>query len=431
MLHQRLHCIARQCLAVAVFVAAGTASAADWPQFQGPNRNGISPETGLARTWPEDGPRELWRVSVGEGFAGPAIRDGEVYLLDRLDSKQDVLRCLALDTGEERWRFAYDARGRVGHSGSRTTPTVTEKHVFTVGMLGHFYCFDRAAHKPVWKRELLEEFPLDSRPRWGFAQSPALYGELVVVAPQSQEAFVAAFTQATGELVWKSESLGLVGYSTPVITTLCGVDQAVMIGACNKSGTEKGWVAGISMDGGEILWKYDGWQCRIPIPYPAPVPDGRLFITGGYDAGSAMVRIVREDAAWRVEELFTTDACGSQIHQPLLIEDLLYVNSNSNERSDGMMCLTLDGEVLWNTGADGDLPDFERGHLLFADGLIISLDGKSGILYLVEPSPEGFREIASAKIFEGSRMWSPMALSDGKLVLRSQEEMACLDLKAP
>ena len=431
MLHQFRKCIAIQCLATAALVAVSAASAADWPQFQGPDRNGVSPETGLARAWPEGGPREHWRVSVGGGFAGPAIRDGEVYLLDRVDGKQDVLRCLALDTGEEIWRFAYDARGRVGHSGSRTTPTVTEQHVFTVGMLGHFYCFDRATHKPVWKRELLEEFPLDSRPRWGFAQSPSLYEDLVVVAPQSPDAYVAAFKQATGELVWKSESLGRVGYSTPVITTLCGVDQAVMVGACNKSGTEKGLVAGISMADGQVLWKYDGWQCRIPIPYPTTVPDDRLFITGGYGAGSAMVRIVREDAAWRVAERFTTSDCGSQIHQPLLIENHLYVNSNSNERNDGMMCLTLDGEVLWKTGSDGDLPDFERGNLLFADGMIISLDGKSGILYLVEPSPEGFREITSARIFDGNRMWAPMALSDGKLVLRSQEEMACLDLKEP
>ena len=422
--------------AVLLFVAiaglsANVASAADWPQFQGPDRNGISPETGLARTWPEGGPREHWAFPLAEGFAGPAIRDGEVYVLDRVDDKQDVLHCLSLDTGKELWNFAYDAPGTVGHSGSRTTPTVTEKYVFTVGMLGHFYCVDRATHQPVWHKSLLDEFPQEGKPRWGYSQSPSVYRDLVVVAPQSNDAFVAAFNQSSGELVWKSESLGLVGYSTPFITTLCGVDQAVMIGACNKERTEAGWVAGMSMADGKVLWKYNGWMCWIPIAYPAPLPEDRLFLTGGYDAGSGMIRISRDGEAWRVEEIFTTSACGSQIQQPLVYRDHLYVNSNSNERSDGMMCLTFDGNVLWNTGNGGPLPNFERGNLLLADGMIVTLDGKSGILYLIEPSPEGFREIASAKMFEGDQMWSPMALSDGKLVLRSQKEMKCVDLRNP
>ena len=429
------HCYSRRIgvlLSISFTVLSVNAlSGADWPQFQGPDRNGISPETGLARVWPEGGPRVHWTFLLAEGFAGPAIRDGEVYVLDRVDDKQDVLRCLSFDTGAELWNFAYDAPGTVGHAGSRTTPTVTEKYVFTVGMLGHFYCFDRATHQPVWNKNLLEEFPQDSPPRWGYSQSPSLYNDLVVVAPQSQEGFVVAFKQSSGEVAWKSEGLGLVGYSTPVITTLCGVDQAVMIGASNKDRTETGWVMGISMADGTVLWKYNGWQCWIPIPYPASLPDDRLFLTGGYDAGSAMIQLSRDGDIWNVKELFTTDACGSQIHQPLVYQDHLYVNSNSNERTDGMMCMAFDGKVLWNTSATSGLPDFERGNLLLADGMIISLDGKTGVLHLVEPSPEGFREFASAKMFEGNQMWSPMALSAGKLVLRSQNEMKCVDLRNP
>lgn len=407
------------------------AHAADWPQFQGPDRNGTSPESGLVHAWPETGPRVLWTFPLSEGFAGPAIRDGEVYLLDRVDDQQDVLRCFSLDTGQELWNFAYDAPGKVGHGGSRTTPTVTDAYVFTVGMLGHFYCVDRATHQPVWSKDLFAEFPQDGQPQWGYAQSPSVYNDLVVVAPQSVDGFVAAFRQSTGELVWKSETLGLVGYSTPLVTTLCGVDQAIMIGACNKERTQGGWVAGLSMSDGQILWKYDGWKCWIPIPYPVNVPGDRLFLTGGYDAGSAMIHVSRDAGNWSIRELFTTSACGSQIHQPLLYQEHLYVNSNSNERTDGMMCLSLDGNVLWNTADTVGLPDFERGNLLLADGMIVSLDGKTGVLYLINPSPDGFQKLAEAKVFEGNQMWSPMALSDGRLVLRSRTEMKCIDLRTP
>ena len=418
-------------LTALVVSSATAASAADWPQFQGPDRNGISPETGLARTWTEAGPQVYWTYPLAEGFAGPAIRDGEVYVLDRVDDAQDVLRCLSLDSGEELWTYAYDAPGSVGHSGSRTTPTVTEKYVFTVGMLGHFYCFDRASHQPVWSKNLLDEFPQDGRPRWGYSQSPSAHGDLVIVAPQSKKGFVAAFKQSSGELAWTSAGLGLTGYSTPTIATLDGVEQVLMIGASNKEGTDKGWVGGISLEDGALLWKYNGWQCWIPIAYPTLISNDRLFLTGGYDAGSAMIQVSLDDGKWQVDELFKTDACGSQIHQPLVYEGHLYVNSNSNERSDGMMCLTFDGKVLWNTVATESLPNFERGNLLIADDMIISLDGKTGILHLVDPSPDGFREIASAKMFDGDQMWSPMALSNGRLVLRSQTEMKCIDLRNP
>lgn len=402
------------------------ATAADWAQFQGPGRNGVSPETGLARAWPEGGPRVLWSYTLGAGFGGAAIRDGEVFVLDRLDAKQDVLRCLSLETGEELWRYAYYAPGTVSRTGSRTTPTVTEKYVYTVGMMGDFLCIDRSTHKPVWQTNLIEAFEHKAVPRWGVTQSPSLYKDLVLVAPQAADAFVAAFKQATGELVWASEGLGGVGYVTPLVTTLCGVDQAVMISASGKGG-----VAGISLDDGTVLWKYTGWACKIPIPFPTPVPDDRLFITGGYGAGSAMIQIQREGNRFSAKELFKTDACGSQIQQPLLLDGHLYANSNGNNHSDGLVCLTLEGEVAWRTKDAKELPNFERGNLLFADGMIVILDGRTGVLHLVDPSPEGYKELAQAKIFEGKEMWGPMALSDGKLVLRNQKEMRCLDLRNP
>lgn len=417
------------CLVLGFLVAAMPVFA-DWPQYGGPDRNNISPETGLSRTWPSKGPKVLWTMPLGAGYGSPSVRDGEVYLLDRPDQNTDVLRCLSLETGEEHWNYTYEAPGSVSHDGSRTAPTVDEQYVYTIGLLGHMYCIDRKTHQPVWSKNLLSDFGVDL-PRWGIVQAPSLYKDLVIVAPQGPDAFVVAMKRDTGEIVWKTPSLGYVGYSTPVIVTLCGVDQAVMVSASDRDGAKGGLVAGISLDDGSTLWKYDGFQCRIPIPYPTMLPDDRLFITGGYKAGSAMIQIRREADEFSVSEIFKTDACGSQIQQPLFYNGYLYVNSNSNEREDGLMCLSLDGQVKWKTRESWFSMSFERGPLLLADGLIFNLDGKKGILCMIEPSPEGYKELAQVKLLGGKEIWGPMALSQGKLLVRSQSEMKCLDVKNP
>lgn len=405
-----------------VAVSAG----ADWPQMGGPDRNNISPETGLARDWPSGGPRELWRVSLDDGFGSPSVRDGKVYILDRDGNDGDNLRCFDLDTGEELWNYYNPAPGRVSHDGSRTAPTVTEDRVYFVGVMGHFVCLDLETRQPLWSRHIRGDFGEDT-PRWGVPQAPSLYKDLVIVAPQAPDAFVVAYNKDTGNLVWQSATLGRLGYSMPVIHTLCGVDQVVM---AHRDG-----VAGLSIDDGAVLWTYDGWQCQIPIPYPTLLPDDRLFITGGYRAGSAMIQLRRNNDTFIVNELFTTNECGSQIQQPLFYKGHLYVNSNSNEREDGLMCLTLDGEIKWKT-RDSRLrwfssPTFERGPLLLADGLIYNLDGRRGSLYLIEPSPDEYRQLAEADVLGGRQIWAPMALSQGRLLVRSQREMKCLDIRNP
>jgi outer membrane protein assembly factor BamB len=416
--------------AVAVFSAV-SAFAADWPQFMGPNRDGVSPETGLARTWPDVGPKVLWTLPLGQGYASPSVRDGEVYILDRVDQKQDVLRCLGLNDGKELWNFAYDAPGEVSHDGSRTAPTIDEKCVYTVGALGHFYCIDRKTHKPVWNKNLVADFGA-GEPGWGVVQAPSLYKDLVIVSAMAKEGcIVVAYKKDSGEIAWKSAVLGLLGYSTPVVTKLTGADQVVMVAACKKGGGSPGSVAGLHPDTGATLWTYDGFQCPIPIPYPTALPDDRLFITGGYGAGSCMIQVKQQDGKYTVKEMFKTAECGSQIQQPLFYKDYLYINSNSNEREDGMMCMAPDGTIKWKTKDSWFTATFERGPLMLADGLIYNLDGKKGVLYLVDPSPEAFKKLAEVKLLGGKEIWSPMALSQGKLLVRSQSEMKCLDVKTP
>lgn len=425
--------LATRTLAVLLALCVTGPAAADWPQMAGPTRDNISTETGLARTWPEGGPRVVWTAPVGIGFGSPSIRDGKVYLLDRIGETQDSLRCFDLETGEELWHYAYDAPGSVSHDGSRTAPTVTADRVYTVGLLGHFTCLDLNTHQPVWSKNIRADFGQEV-PGWGVAQAPALYKDLVIVAPQAPDAFVAAFNKDTGDIVWKTRALGGLGYSTPVIATLCGVDQAVLVNAPSGEDVGTGSVNGISLEDGTVLWSYHNWKCKIPIPYATALPEDRLFITGGYKAGSAMIQLRRQDGKFSVWELFKTAECGSQIQQPLFYQGHLYVNSNSNEREDGMMCLTLDGKILWKTrdnSASHFPATFERGPLLLADGLIFNLDGKRGDLHLIEPSPEAYRELAKAHVLDGKSLWAPMALSRGKLLVRSDEVLKCLDVKNP
>jgi outer membrane protein assembly factor BamB len=476
---------------LALAVALCVPAVADWPQFQGPNRDGHAVDQGVSRTWPEGGPNVVWSVPLGEGFAGPAVVDGEVYILDRVDSERDVLRCLDLATGKELWTYSNDAPGKTGFNGSRGTPTVAEKHVYAVGALANMVCVDRKSHELVWKRDLIADFG-GVMSIWGVAQNPVLHENLVIVAPHGPDAFVVALDKDTGNEVWRSEGMGGPAYCSPALVTVDGVKQVVMLAPPRETAYypqvqdtdedpdkeeylkkerevpdgdgESDWelqedrendedegadegeegdedaeeeppatVAGLSLEDGKVLWAYQGWTNRLPIPYPVQLSENRLFVTGGHNGGSVMLQVTRNGDAFAVKQLFKLDQedCGSYIHQPILHEGHLYANSNTDDHQGGLTCLTLDGKVLWRTSDKRGLPRFELGNLLMADGLIVDFDGRKGTLHLIDPSPEGYRELARARIFRGSMMWAPMAMSQGKLLVRNQKEMKCVDLRNP
>ena len=409
---------------ILVLVVAGPALAADWPQFLGPNRNATSGETGLARKWPADGPKVIWTRKIGLGFGGAAVVGGELFILDRdAAGRKDVLRCLSLADGKDLWSYAYDARGPFSHDGSRSTPAVDKDNVYTVGPLGDLYCISRKTHQPLWKKQLLRAFG-GRKPRWVISQSPLLYKDMVIVAPQGTSAGIVAFERATGAVRWKSPSFGKgVSYASPVLITVGGTDQIAMV-----TGERNSMVVGVSAADGKILWSYDGWSCRIAIPSVTAIGDGRLFITGEYGAGSAMIKITGSGGSFKATELYKTDICGSQIHQPLQFKGHLYMHSNGNSRKDGMLCITLDGKPKWKSRSE---PNFQRGGLMLADGLIFSVDGRTGVLYLIEPDPTGLKIISKVKILGGREIWGPLALSDRKLIIRDQTQIKCLDVAAP
>jgi len=413
-------------LSAAVTLAlASPALAADWPQHLGPDRNGVSSES-LPDRLPADGPKILWTTPVGVGFGGPAIRDGFVYLLDREDDARDVLRCLDVETGKERWRWRYDAPGRLSHNGSRATPTVTEDTVYTVGPFGHVSAVDRETGEPRWTRHLVDDLDGEAG-RWGFAQSPLVTDGMVIVQPQGKTT-VAALDQKTGETKWTAGGRGGGSYTSPQLVTLAGVRHLLVL---TKSG-----LTGLSVETGEPIWAWDGYQNRIPIPAPTVLPDDRLFVTGGYGSGSVFVKVTRDGDEWSIQPQQRIDN-GAQIHPAVLHDGHLYANFNENDNLRGrggdppsLVCLDLRGNILWKTGRD---PHMDRGPVMLADGKLIAMGGADGRLHIAEASPKGFDPIVSWPAFAGQdgtkSVWAPLALSGGKLVVRNQSVLRCLDLR--
>lgn len=415
--------------AAAVMMAVAAAGmAGDWPCYLGPDQTSASAETGLLRSWPAEGPKLVWKAAMGAGFAGPIVAGGEVFILDRggeEGKEQDILRCLSLADGAEKWKAAYDAPGKVSFNGSRTAGAADEKYVFTIGLMGHLSCFDRQGKGLGWQKNILKEYD-GAMPGWGVGQSPVLYGGSVIVAALGRKAGVVAFNKADGKELWKSEPIGTMQYVSPTLAKIGGVDQVLIIAGPAERGGQA-IVAGVSAADGKVLWKYTGWKCGIPIAPPAHLGEGRVFVTGGYGAESVLLQVAKGDAgAFAVTETFRTKECGAQIHRPLFYKDHLYANSNDNKRSDGLLCMDLTGKVLWKTGRD---PYFERGGMLLADGLIFMVDSSQRSLYLIEPDPAGFKVLSSAKVLDTKEAWCPLALSEGKLLIRDQATLKCLDVK--
>jgi outer membrane protein assembly factor BamB len=418
-------------IALLVIASVTCVLAADWPGYLGPRRDGTSAEKGLLRTWPKEGPKVLWTTAVGAGYGGPAVAGGKVYLLDRDDAVGDKLRSLDLATGKELWNFAYPAPGRFDHPGSRSTPTLDGDNVYTSGPLGDLYAISTTTHQPVWKKNVWKDFGGGQLPRWALTQNPLVYRNLVIVASQAPQATVVAYDKATGDLKWQSPVLsGGAGYVSPSLVKVGGEDHLVMIMAARGFGRSAsgGSVNGLDPLTGRVLWTYSNWNCGIPIPHAVDAGEGRVLVTGGYSAGAAMFKVQKKaDGSYETAELFKTIDFGAHTQPPILYKDHFYVPYTVNERSDGLVCMTMDGKIKWKTG---DEPPFSKGGAVLADGLLLSVDGNTK-LYLIEPDPAGFKPLASAEVLEPGENWAPIALVDGKLLIRDQKQMKCLQVGQP
>lgn len=424
---------------VVILACIANVYAQDWPQYLGPNRNSVSDQKGVLRSWPENGPEVLWTVEVGIGYGGPVVKDGKLYLLDRDDEVGDKMRCFDLSSGKELWKFEYDAPGSVMFPGSRSVPIVDGNYVYSSGPYGDLYCIDISTHQPVWNKNVWTDFGGDEIPRWAVTQCPMIYDDLLILASQAPEAGVVAYDKLTGEVKWKTPALGPVGYVSPAIVKVGGANHVVMITAASGRRGEPatgGKVVGIDPLSGEILWEYTNWQCRIPAPSAFDAGDGKVLIIGGYQAGAAMIQVENDaEGGYKVSELFKTIEFGAHTKPPLFYDGYFYAHYRTNERRDGLVCMSMDGEIMWKTKND---PDFNKGSMILAEGLILATDGGKS-LYLIEPDPSGFKALAKSEFLVeelnsdasraaryGSQNWAPMALADCKLLIRDHNRMMCV-----
>ena len=418
-------------LTAIIFFAGCSVPETNWNQYLGPNRDATIKGAEILDSWPEQGPKELWSVPLGAGYGGASIFDDEVFVLDRDPGKKDILRCIDLESGVEKWNYSYDASGEISFPGSRAVPTVDNVHVWSVGPHGDFYCFDKKSGQPVWNHNLLKEFDGELS-TWGVSQSPVIHQDLVIVAPSGAGAGVVAFDKITGELVWKSRPLsGHNFHVSPTLARFGGIDQVIMISPFDRQDSTKTHeVVAFDANTGEELWQYMGLRSFGTITPATVIDEKRLFFTdcsydGSYDPVSIMIEVSIEGDEFNIKELFLTEEAGCKMHPAVLFEDHLYLNHTGNPNQ--MMCLTLDGEMVW----DGDsIPGFELGGMILVNGLILNQNGKNGDIHLIKPSPEGYNELGKASFFDSakSQAWAPLAYSQGKLIIRDMEKMVCVDL---
>jgi len=434
------------CILAGMLVTAA-AFGGDWPQFCGPQRNNISTETGLARSWPADGPGVLWTADVTTGYAGPAIKDGRVYLMDH-DGTRSNIRALALDSGKELWTCSFADPGELKNKkypGTRGTPAVTGDALYAVTLFGTVVGVDLESHEIKWQHSLVKDYGKNVS-GFGIAQSPLLCGDLVIIAPLTEKNSLVALDKNSGREVWKIDGFPGSGFVSPMMVSIEGEDQIVVVAGGAKppkpgrraddadaeesKAVRPTYVFAVSPQTGTVLWSYDGWFCDNPIPHPVSVNQNTLFVTSGYKSISTMLQVQKKEGGYAVKELFKTEAAASWIEQPVFANNHLFVGGTVKRPGRGLVCIDLDGNVKWDTGSIEGAPVFDHLNMIAADGMLIGLDGDSGKLHLIEAAPQGFNQLASVKVLaEKGQTWSPIALSDGKLLIRDHTVMKCLNLK--
>ena len=380
---------------------------ADWPQWRGPNRDGISSETGFLKNWPKAGPKVLWHIPLGDGYSGISIAQGKAYTMFAEGNDEFVI-CLDASDGKEIWRFRSGAKFTEQRGdGPRSMPTVDGDSVFALGAEGKLYALDAHSGTELWSHNFVEEFG-SSVPTWGFSSSPIVEGDLVLVeAGGKNEQAIVAFDKKSGDVVWTTHTDD-VGYSSPISIDFGGVRQIIFL-------TSKTLLS-VAPENGQIYWKYS-WPEGINIATPIFIPDDKIFISASYDKGAVLVRMIAAGDGIGIEEVWKSRVMKNHFNSSVLQDDYLYGFDNAI-----LTCIEVNtGEEQWQHRG------FDKGSLLLADGHLIIL-GEGGKLGLAEANPSEYREKALFQLFD-DKCWTVPTLAGGRLYLRTQQEMVCLDLR--
>ncbi len=420
-----------------------------WPQFRGPNFDAISTqEITLARTWPATGPKVLWSVDVGPGYAGVAVLAGRVYMIDYdVESQADVVRCLSLQDGRDIWRYSYPVAIKASHGTmSRTVPAVSEKHIVTIGPKCHVTCLDAITGEFRWMYNLVREFNT-TVPEWYTGQCPLIENGRAIIAPAGiaepgkapvadasdapsvpapdEDVLMMAVDCQTGEIVWQTPNPDgwIMTHSSVVPMEFAGKRFYVYSGGDNR----RGGVVGVSVEDGSVLWKTDKWRLKHSVPTPVVVGADRIFLTAGYgqrEIGCGMIRLRETGGAISasMEYVHTPDVFGSIQQSPIYYDGHIYGVRPDKQ----LVCLAPDGNVVWNSTS---AHKFGRngGPYAIVNDLLYVMDDE-GELTLAEASPEAYRPLAHAKVLAGRESWGPMAIAGSRMIVRDTLKMICLDI---
>ncbi len=385
-----------------------------WPQWLGPNRDGVSGETGWQAAWSGSGPPVLWKNKAQGCYSGVAVVKGRVFTMLR-EGNNEVVVCWDARTGKTKWRFPYEASYDSGahrvadySQGPRSTPTVDGDLVYTVGATGLLHCLRTRDGKKVWSKDLVMEFQVTPS-RYGVAFSPLIDGGLVFTNPGGSDGgSLAAFDKRTGKLKWKALD-DPAAYSSPIAVTLDGVRQIVFF-------TAKGLV-GVDPKNGELYWRFP-WVTDYGCNIATPLSVGNyLFISTNYGRGCAVVEVRKTKAGkFGAERVYEGNQMCNHYATSVYFKEHIYGFDATR-----LVCMNFrTGEVLWKQKG------FQKGTLLIAGGRLVVL-GEKGRMAIAPATPDGFKPTAEFQVTR-KKCWTMPVLAEGKLFVRDEEQVICLDV---
>jgi outer membrane protein assembly factor BamB len=426
----------RSPLALAACLAClSGALAADWPQWRGPDRSGVSKETGLLQSWPKGGPSLLWTYkNAGVGFSGPAVVGGTIYIMG---AREDAEYLLCLDgEGKEKWAAkigpVFDFKTNQWSRGPNATPSVDGGLVWGLGSQGVLVCVRATDGTEVWRKDLPREMdaavnPIGGGPEnfgWGFDWSPLVDGDQLVITPGGPKGLVAALDKKTGKELWRSKDVPeKATYSSPVILEVGGVRQYVAL-------TQKG-VVGVDARGGDLLWSYTREDAFPDVAIPTPVVQGSRVYTTAWGAPAEVLEVEPDGKKFKAKLAWSEKQISNIQGGVALVDGFVY----GYHADRAWECQDFaSGKVRWESNRRALGP----GSLIAADGLLFCLGqkGELGDVALLQAAPDKYVQKGRFLLPEGSklrkpsgRVWTHPVLSDGKLYLRDQELLFCYKVK--
>ena len=385
-----------------------------WLQWGGPNRNFKVDSAQLKTAWTEEGPGQLWKRQLGEGYSAICVDQGTLYTMFRRGD-EDVVTALNADTGKTLWEYAYTSLPWKEFSkqygpGPHATPLIVGDYIYAIGFRTELTCLDKKNGQKVWSHNLWDEYNAKPGDR-GYASSPMAYKNLLIVLAGGKDHGVMAFNLKDGQLVWKGQDF-INSYSSPIIINVDGQDQLIVF--------VEGKVASLDPNTGDLLWQHaHNTQYQIHASTPIWGKDNILFISSAYDAGSRALHLSLQNGKTVVKELWYNEKVRVQHGSAVRIGETIYASSGH-----GPAFLTA---VTVKTGEiTTQQRGFGKANLMMAGHQMIILD-EAGQLAIVNANPNSFEVLAQAQVLT-SRSWTVPTLSGTKLYLRDMKEILALDL---